>query len=291
MKSRLLPHALVFAVWAATCAQVAFGDEMRVFRNIAYARENETAGPLNRLDAYAPASGADHPVVVWIHGGGWRRGDKANVQLKPKAFVDRGFAFVSVNYRLHPAVDYKEQAGDIAKAIKHVHANATRIGGSPDRIYLMGHSAGAHLAALVATDERYLEAEQLPLATVKGVILLDGAGYDISQRLESAGPRGGGLYRTVFGADEVTWKDASPISHVAEAKGIPPFLILHVADRVVSKLMSEGFAQTLRQAGVSAKVVPAEGKTHATINHDIGKLGDEPSQAIFEFLEDIKKRP
>lgn len=290
MKSRLLPHALMFAVWAATCAQIAFGDEIREFRNIAYAGENEIADPLNRLDAYAPASGANHPVVVWIHGGGWRRGDKANVQLKPKAFVDRGFVFVSVNYRLHPAVTYKEQAGDVARAIKHVHANAARVGGAPDRIYLMGHSAGAHLAALVATDERYLKAEPLPLATIKGVILLDGAGYDISKRLESAGPLGGGLYRTVFGADETAWKDASPISHVAEGKDIPPFLILYVADRIVSKRMSEGFAQTLRQAGVLAKAVPAEGKTHATINRDIGKPDDKPSQAVFEFLEDIEKR-
>ena len=98
MTSRLLQCALLFAVWVASCVPMAFSAEVRAFRNIAYGDSVEAASRLNCLDAYAPSSGADHPVVMWIHGGGWRRGDKANVRLKPRAFVDCGFVFASVNY-------------------------------------------------------------------------------------------------------------------------------------------------------------------------------------------------
>ena len=95
--------------------------------------------------------------MIWVHGGAWQIGDKAQVQAKPKAFNERGYVLVSVNYRFHPAVTYKEQAGDIAQAIRWVNDHAREHGGDPGRVFLMGHSAGAHLAALVGTDGRYLE--------------------------------------------------------------------------------------------------------------------------------------
>ena len=214
---------------------------------------------LTRLDVYAPARGDNHPVVVWIHGGAWRIGDKSRVQSKPGAFNDRGYVFVSVNYRLHPAVTNKEQAGDIARAIRWVYDHVKDHGGDPERIFLMGHSAGAHLAALVATDERYLGETGLKLSDLSGVILLDGAGYDIPLQVRQAVlPRMKTMYTAVFTEDEATQRDASPITHVAPGKGIPPFLILHVASRKDSKIQSDGLAAKLRRGGVEAKVVPAD---------------------------------
>jgi arylformamidase len=92
----------------------------------------------------------------------------------------------------------------------------------------MGHSAGAHLAALVGSDGRYLAKEELKLSDLSGVILLDGAGYDIPRQIEQTSlPRAKTMYTTVFTADEAKQKEASPITHVAKGKGIPPFLILH----------------------------------------------------------------
>ena len=209
--------------------------------------------------------------MIWIHGGAWQIGDKAHVQAKPRAFNERGYVLVSVNYRFHPAVTYKEQAGDIAQAIRWVHDHAGEYGGDPGRIFLMGHSAGAHLAALVGTDGRYLKKAGLKLSDLSGVILLDGAGYDIPRQIRQALlPRMKAMYTAVFTEDEATQKDASPVTHVAKDKGIPPFLILHVASRRDSKAQSEGLAAKLREAGVEAKVVPAEGKTHATINRELG---------------------
>jgi hypothetical protein len=106
------------------------------------------------LDVYAPVDGEDHPVVVWIHGGGWRRGDKAAVQDKPRAFVAKGFLFISVNYRLVPDVTVREMAGDIGRAVRWVHDHAAEYGGDPKAIFAlalgdMGHRRDLPLSLLV----------------------------------------------------------------------------------------------------------------------------------------------
>src|SRR5438552_12163260 len=139
--------------------------EPKTHRDLAYI---EPKNERQTLDVYAPAEGKDHPVVVWIHGGGWRGGDKSSVQKKPQAFVDNGFVFVSTTYRFVPNVTVKEMTGDIAKAIRWTHDHAKDFGGDPDTIFVMGHSAGAHLAALVCTDESYLKAEGLSLSIIRG---------------------------------------------------------------------------------------------------------------------------
>jgi acetyl esterase/lipase len=123
------------------------------------------------------------------------------------------------------------------------------------------------------------------LGDLSGVILLDGAGYDISRQIRQAWlPRMRAMDTGVFTEDEATQKDASPVTHVARGKGIPPFLILHVACRRDSKAQSEGLAARLREAGVEAQVVPAERKTHVTINWGLGEPDDSPTGAVFEFL-------
>jgi acetyl esterase/lipase len=124
------------------------------------------------------------------------------------------------------------------------------------------------------------------------VILLDGAGYDIPRQISQAMlPRLRAMYTNVFTEDEVTQRDASPITHVARGKGIPPFLILHVASRRDSRAQSDGLAAKLREAGVEAKVVPAEGKTHLTINRELGEPDDTPTKEVFEFLRSQSGKP
>jgi acetyl esterase/lipase len=268
--------AIAFLLLAAHGAAA----EMQVRRDLAY---TEPRDERRTLDVYAPVTGKQHPVVVWIHGGGWRQGDKAGVQRKPQAFVDRGYAFVSVNYRFVPQVTVKEMTGDIAKAIKWVHDHAGEFGASAEKIVVAGHSAGAHLAALVSTDGRYLQAEGLPLSTIQGCIPVDTAAYDVPKRVQGVGALPASA-AAVFGNDPATHKDLSPITFAAKDKQIPAFLILHVADRADSKAQSQAFAQALRDAGVSAKVVAGEGKTHGTINTDLGKPDDPPTKAVFEFL-------
>src|SRR5205085_3127662 len=105
-------------------------------------------------------------------------GDKSEVYTKPQVFNAKGFIFVSTNYRLLPKVDMATLTRDVAKSIRWVHDHIAEHGGDPKRLLIMGHSAGAQLAALLCTDERYLKAEGLSLAIIKGCVPVDGDTYE-----------------------------------------------------------------------------------------------------------------
>src|SRR5207245_4611853 len=163
-----------------------------------------------------------------IDGGGWQTGDKTNVQHKPHAFVDKGFVFVSTNYRLVPSVDMATINSDIAKSIRWVHEHISECGGDPTRLFIMGHSAGAQLAALICTDDRYLKAEGLSLAITKGCVPVDGDTYDVPAIIETAEtrcrvhglPQARFGHREKFGNDPVKHRDLSAVTHIAKGKGI-----------------------------------------------------------------------
>ena len=274
-------------ILAVLLALPAFGAEPEVHRDLPYAEPRDER---QSLDVYAPTEGKDHPIVVWIHGGGWRNGDKSGVLHKPKAFVEKSFLFVSVNYRFVPQITVKEMTGDIAKAIKWVHDHAQDYGGDPNTIFIAGHSAGAHLAALVCTDERYLKAEGLTLAHIKGCFPVDTAAYDVPRQIAGVGGLRSATYTSVFGSDEKRQHELSPITYVAKDQSIPPFCVLHVANRPDSTAQSKAFAKTLEDAGVNVTVVPGEGKNHETINKDLGVDGDKPTKAVFAFLNEALKK-
>jgi acetyl esterase/lipase len=260
--------------------------EPQVQRDVPYA---EPKNERQTLDVYAPAKAKGSPIVFWIHGGGWQRGDKKEVQVKPQAFVDKGFVFVSTNYRFVPNVTIKQMAGDIAKAIRWTHDHAKEFGGDPNTILVMGHSAGAQLAALVCTDESYLKAEGLSLTILKGCVPVDGDTYDVPLQIATVEERRANIYRQKFG-DADAQKALSPVTHVARGKGIPPFLILHVADHPEVKLQSQRLAKALQEAGVGGEAYPAEGKNHTTINADLGQKDDKPTEALWRFVDSALKR-
>src|SRR5262249_48535705 len=240
---RVIPLLLILFLASSLGAQ-----EPKVHRDLPYAqRKNER----QMLDVYAPTEGKNHPIVVWIHGGGWRQGDKSKVHNKPKAFVEKGFVLVSINYRFVPNVTVKEIAGDVAKAIRWTHDHARDYGGDPNRILVMGHSAGAQLAALVCTDDRYLKAEQLPLSIIKACVPVDGGTYDVPMQIRTVEEKRAKSYRMTFG-DEESQKNLSAVTHVARGKNIPPFLILHVADHPETRAQSQRLAKALQAAGVPA---------------------------------------
>ena len=255
--------------------------EPKVTRDVAYA---EPKSERQTLDVYAPPDAKNRPIVFWIHGGGWQRGDKAEVQAKPQAFVDQGFVFVSTNYRFVPHVTIQQMAGDVAKSLRWVHDHAKDHGGNPEAVFVMGHSAGAQLAALVCTDEHYLKAEGLSLSIVKGCVPVDGDTYDVPLQIATVEERRANIYRQKFG-DEASQKELSPVTHVATGKKIPPFLILHVAEHPETKLQSQRLAAALEKVGISARAYPAEGKDHGTINSELGLPDDQPSKVLLEFVE------
>jgi acetyl esterase/lipase len=267
---------------------------LKVQRNIPYA---QPAHERQVLDVYAPKDAKNLPVVFWIHGGGWQTGDKAAVQIKPNAFVEKGFVFVSTNYRLLPSVDMGTIVRDIARSIHWVHDHIAEHGGDPNRLFIMGHSAGAQLAALICTDDRYLKAEGLSLAIIKGCVPVDGDTYDVPAIIETAETRRRvhGLpplkfgHREKFGNDPVKHRDFSAVTHVTRDKGIPPFLVLYVAEHPDTTAQAQRLANVLKDAGIPVILFGARETTHNKINADLGRPDDPATKALFEFLGRILK--
>ncbi len=250
------------------------------------------------LDVYYPAGAKHLPVVFWIHGGGWQTGDKKDVQIKPKVFNEKGFVFVALNYRLLPAVDMGTIVKDIAKGVRWTSDHVAEYGGDPKRIFVMGHSAGAQLAALVCTDDRYLKAEKLSLDIVKGCVPVDGDTYDVPAMIATAEARwkAHGLapakfgHREKFGNDAEKHKDFSAVAHVAKDKHIPPFFLLHVAGHPDVSAQAVRLGSVLKEAGVPVTVFGAKETTHNKVNADIGLRDDPATKALFEFLDKALKK-
>nr|WP_232308220.1 alpha/beta hydrolase [Tsuneonella dongtanensis] len=241
----------------ASPAEIAFGSD-----------------PLQRLDFY-PATGpaGPAPLILFVHGGGWKRGDKRNATgaFKVPHFGASGYHFASTNYRLVPSATVEQQAADVASALAALLARADSLGIDRRKVVLMGHSAGAHLVALVATDPRYLRAAGLSTDAVAGVIPLDGAGYDVPSQMGENARLMGDTYAQAFGTDPARQRALSPSAH-AGAPDVSDWLIPHV-ERADAARQSEGLAAALQKAGVRAEVVALEGRGlrgHMEINRRLG---------------------
>ena len=254
--------------------------------------------PKRTLDVYAPGGAKDLPILFWIHGGGWQAGDKSDVKQKPKLFNDAGYVFISINYRLLPDVDMGTLTRDVSKAFRWVHDHATEFGGDPKRVIVGGHSAGAQLAALLCTDEKYLKEEGIPFTVLKGCIPVDGDTYDIPAiielaetrwRLHGMPPQKFG-HRQKFGNAPSLHRDFSAVYHVARDKNIPPFLLLCVADHPDTSAQAFRLATVLKENGVPVKVFGAKETTHNKLNDDLGVEGDAATKAVRECLGEAGKK-
>ena len=247
------------------------------------------ADPLQHIDFWR-ADGPDAPLVIFIHGGGWKRGDKSNATGAAKVAhsLAASYAFASIDYRLVPAATVEQQAQEIADAVAALRAQAATLGVDASRIVLMGHSAGAHLAALVGTDARYFAKAGLNPDAVRGVILLDGAAYDVPRQIAEGGNFMHDTYVQAFGNDVARQKALSPTFQVA-APNAPDFLILHIA-RVDGTVQSIALGAALRAAGTPAEVKAVEGKGlrgHMEINRKLGEP-DYPATALVDAY--LKRR-
>jgi len=182
---------------------------------------------------------------------------------------------------MHPA-----QIEDTAAAIAWLREHAPEFGGAPDGFILLGHSAGAHLAALLATDERWLARHGLGFGVIAGVVALDGAGYDLEQRSEGEEFAERKL-AAVFSADRAAWADASPVNHVAAGKGIPPFLLFQAGDKEISIAAAARFSGKLAEAGVPVEVFHATHHSHGSINRDFGTPVDPVTVRFLEFANAV----
>jgi acetyl esterase/lipase len=187
---------------------------------------------------------------------------------------------------------------DVAKALGWTHKHVAEYGGDPHRIFVMGHSAGAQLAALLCTDERYLKAEGVPLSDIKGCVPVDGDTYDVPAIIATAEARwkAHGLppakfgHREKFGNDPEKHKDFSAVTHVAKGKDIPPFLILYVSGHPDTTAQAQRLGNALKEAGVPVTLFGGRETTHNKLNADLGLPGDPATKALFEFLDKALKK-
>ena len=277
--------ALASAVPVSIASQAIFAPEPALAQRtagqqtLAYGRD-----PLQTLD-YWPGRAANAPLVVFVHGGGWKRGDKRMMHGSDKLrhWQAQGYAVASLNYRLVPEATVEQQAQDVASAVALLEARF-----DPGRIALVGHSAGAHLVALVGTDPAYLRGAGLSYADIAGIVPLDGAAYDVAAQLED-GPRiMQRTYRQAFGADPGRQAKLSPTLQ-AGAPDAAEFLILHV-ERDDGKRQSEALGQALRRAGTAAEVREFSGKGlrgHMEINRRLGDPDYPATAAVDAFLAEV----
>jgi acetyl esterase/lipase len=243
--SRRAALAALAAALAAGCGRVAFmaANVPAVFGayrrhpNIAYG-----AGPQHRLDVYVPNTlpVKPAPLVVFWHGGRWSFGDKADYRFVGAALAELGYVTVVANYRHYPEVKMPGFMDDAARAALWAFAHAGEFGADPHRLYLMGHSAGAHLAALVTLDPRYFAATGNPAPPIAGVIGLSGP-YDFLPLVEAD-------VRDMFGPPQ-NYPESQPINFVRS--DAPPMLLLHgLRDDTVWPKNSRNLATALSARGV-----------------------------------------
>jgi arylformamidase len=257
---------------AALAARVGWGGERRpalpdgcvVEPDLAYGDD-----VAQRLDVYRPAAARDAALLFMVHGGGWQRGDKSDPRLignKVSHWVARGLVVVSANYRTLPEADPLTQADDVARALAFVQSRAPAWGADPDRLVLMGHSAGAHLVSLVTADPAI--GLRHGVRPWRGTVALDSGAFDVERIMTR---RHFALYDRAFGADPAYWREASPVCRLREAM-VAPMLIVSSTRRPDAFDQARGFAERARSLGGQVRVLALD-VSHGEANELVGCPG------------------
>jgi len=264
--------------------------EVKITRDIHYG-----PGPEQIVDVYQPdqCRSTPCPVTIWVHGGGWRHGNTSGRRSTDMQTVwaEQGIVMVGINYRLAPRYQHPAQIEDVASAISWVHDNIVQYGGNPNRVSLLGHSAGAHLVALVATNPSYLGAHHLtPKAALANVFPIDTASFDLTRPSRPVER----MVKNAFGEDEAVRREASPIWNVVKGGSYPPFYIAATSVRTDAVQTSEELVRKLKEAGTPVEFItmdyPGAGQlmAHAKIAGDLAKVDNRMTQAL---LSRVLQRP
>jgi acetyl esterase/lipase len=270
---------------------VSFPDS-QVLRDVPYRKGSMDRK--HRLNLFLP-KGTDWPILIFVHGGGLDSGDKGlrvcgsdiygNIG---RFYASRGIGVAIINYRLQPGVNWPAQAEDVAHAIAWIYRNVENHGGNPGHLFLGGHSAGAHLAARVALDSRALTPLGLSPAVLSGVILVSGAGFDLSDKRTYELGHSLRDYEARFrcGDPTSTWlTDASPITCVKP--GAPPFLLLYAeGDSQSLQRQSELLHEALQRNQVSSRLVVVPREDHSRIVLTLSRPDKISAPTILGFIAD-----
>jgi len=285
---------------------------MQIEYDIPYREAGDYDPSLNTLDIYFnPFAGCNpkRTIVVFIHGGSWSAGDKACFpepleQSMPAWFVHRGYVFVAINFRLagsprSPVARVSDMASDIAKAIKWLTVNGRRFGGRASGFVLIGHSSGAHLAALVATHQRFLQAHRLSAGHLRGVVAIDIPHFDVPLALQvletediglpDQALRRAALY-SLFGAQRVEQDQVSPAAALGSWLSQTAFLLVSAGwqlgqRQTFTQRMSEHFQNRLSAHGIQAALCHVDDGEHVDL---VQRWGGALAVRVEQFLDEIR---
>ncbi len=222
----------------------------------------------HRLDLFVPratgsADAAPRPIVIFIHGGSWTSGDKDTYTFIGRRLAQQGYVAAIISYRLAPSVQVPAMADDCARAVLWVQQHAAEYGGDSGRIYLMGHSAGGGLAALLATDDALFQRRGQPHNPVRGVVLDDAAGLNMYAYLQKLEYDNDEQYLVPFGRDPAQWRQTSAYFHLRAGGGQPRFVIFLGGETYPSiKKVGHEFQHRLAQVGNPAELIVIKGRHH-----------------------------
>lgn len=244
-------------------------------RDVAYGPD-----PAHRLDVYLPREPRGAPVIFFVHGGAWMRGDKATTEVtanKVAHWVPKGYIVVSTNYRLSPP-DPLEQADDVSRALAFAQTQAREWGADPARFALVGHSSGAHLVSLLASDPSISAKHEAD--PWLGTVALDSAAFDVERIMKGRHFR---FYDQVFRDDPVYWRRASPLHRL---DGVPkPFFAVCSSDRRRSCAQAQRYVAKVNQLGGRAEMLPIA-LSHRDLNEQLGTAG-RYTAAVDSFLQSL----
>ena len=233
----------------------------RALRDVAYGDD-----PRQRFDVYLPAQPKHAPILLFVHGGGWANGNKDNpgvIENKAAYWLPKGYILVSTNYRMRPDTAPLDQARDIARALAAVQKRAPEWNGDASRVLLMGHSAGAHLIALVGASSTLWR--KAGATRPRGVVSLDSGALDVPQTMKR--PPLPGIYQRAFGNDRTDWVAASPYHQLT--RDAVPMLFVCSSRRKDACPQGRAMVEKAKTLGVAMEVLP-EDLSHGEVNRNLG---------------------
>ena len=253
-------------------------DKFERHADIAYRTDKDADKKRHSLDVYTPKGKKDFPVVLFVHGGSWKSGNKELYAALGQSLAADGIGCVICNYRLSPAVQHPAHVEDVAQAFAWTCDNIEKYGGKKDQLFLCGHSAGGHLISLLATDPQYLKAVKHAPSEVKGVCSLSGVYEIVAGVPVLEGP---------FGKDEKVCKLASPLTHVTGKH--PPFLIAY-ADNDFPRLDETALNMhaALKKAECPVELMKCAERNHYTIIIKFVDNTDPLNKAFRAFVQKNK---
>jgi len=246
---------------------------VELHRDIPYCEGPAADADKHKLDVYTPINKPRAPVFFFIHGGAWKSGDRSYYPPLGNRYAQEGLVTVIPSYRLAPKHKYPAQIEDVAAAFAWTVRHIADYGGDTNRIYVGGHSAGGHLAALLGLDETALAAHKLSPKLIRGILALSGV-YDLTV---------GDFQNSVFGKDPQIRHDASPLFHIKA--GAPPFLITYCQwDYFSLPAQAREFHHALQAAGDSAELVYVPGQNHLSEMINVTSPTDPLVSAALKFM-------